>query len=119
MAGGGKRENAGRPPGSRNKVTAENGRRLKELAALHTAEMLEILLSMARDETTSPAARIAAAVAVLDRGNGKPMQSHEFGGPDGKPIAIQPVINMYGRPDLLEDGQPLHEAPLLPRRARG
>jgi hypothetical protein len=116
MAGGGKRENAGRPPGSRNKVTAENGRRLKELAALHTAEMLGILLSMARDKTASPAARIAAAVAVLDRGNGKPMQSHEFGGHDGKPIQIAPVINLFGKPDLLDDGQHLMTRRLPPRR---
>jgi hypothetical protein len=105
MAGGGKRENAGRPPGSRNKVTAENGRRLTELAAPLTPEMLEILVSIARDETTSPVARITAAVAVLDRGNGKPMQSHEFGGRDGKPIQIAPVINLLGKPDLPDDGR--------------
>ena len=116
MAGGGKRENAGRPPGSRNKVTAENGKRLKELAAAYTAEMLEILVSIARDKRTSPVTRITAAVGVLDRGNGKPMQSHEFGGRDGKPIPIAPVIIMTGKPDLPDDGQHFMTRPLPPRR---
>jgi hypothetical protein len=116
MAGGGKRENAVRPPGSRNKVTAENGKRLKELAAAYTAEMLEILVSIARDKKTSPVARTTAAVGVLDRGNGKPMQSHEFGGRDGKPIPIAPVIVMTGKPDLPDDGQHFMTRPLPPRR---
>jgi hypothetical protein len=38
-------------------------------------------------------------VGVLDCGNGKPMQSHELGGRNGKPIPIAPVINLLGRPN--------------------
>jgi hypothetical protein len=44
------------------------------------------------------------------------MQSHEFGGRDGKPIPIAPVIVMTGKPDLPDDGQHFMTRPLPPRR---
>ena len=50
---------------------------MKEAAQAHTLEMLSVLVSVARDDAAPPAARVAAANAVLDRGHGKPMASLE------------------------------------------
>jgi hypothetical protein len=90
---------------------------LTQLCQAHTEEMVGVLVEIARSENASPAARVVAAQAVLDRGNGKPMQSHEFSGRDGKPIPIAPVINLYGKPDLPDDGQNFLTR-LLPPRSR-
>ena len=58
----------GRVAGVPNKVT----RTIKELAHPYGAEALGTLVEVMRDEETPPAARIAAAREVLDRGYGKP-----------------------------------------------
>lgn len=50
---------------------------VKEAAQAYTLEMLSVLVSVARDEAAPPAARVAAANAVLDRGHGKPVASVE------------------------------------------
>lgn len=50
---------------------------VKEAAQAHTLEMLSVLVAVARDEAAPPAARVAAANAVLDRGHGKPVASVE------------------------------------------
>jgi hypothetical protein len=113
---GGPRPNSGRPRGVRNKLTREANATLTQLCQAHTEEMVRVLVEVARSKKASPAARAVAAQAVLDRGNGKPMQSHEIGGPEGSPIPIAPVINLYGKPDHLpDDGQPFMTR-RLPRR---
>jgi hypothetical protein len=78
--------------------------------------MVTVLVELARCKKASPAARAVAAQAVLDRGNGKPIQSHEFSGPEGSPIPIRPVINLLGKlaPD---DGQHFMTRSLPPRRS--
>jgi hypothetical protein len=45
-----------------------------------TEEMVGILAAIARNEDASTAARVNAAEAILDRGNGKPAQSVEHSG---------------------------------------
>lgn len=59
---------------------------LAETAKAYTAEMLGVLVNIALDDDLPPGARSVAAQAVLDRGNGKPVQSTEHTGKDGKPI---------------------------------
>ena len=72
---GGRREGAGRPPGSPNALTAMQKRSLSEIACDHTIEALETLVAIMNDGNASAAARISAAIAVLDRGHGRPAQT--------------------------------------------
>jgi hypothetical protein len=58
-------------PGGRHKGCAE----VAALARQHGPEAVETLVSIMRDESKSPQARIAAASVILDRGYGKPMQA--------------------------------------------
>lgn len=83
---GGKRRNAGRKPGSANKVTILIKGSLAETARAYTADMLGVLLGIALDDSVTPNARAIAAQAVLDRGHGKPTQAHEHTGKDGGPM---------------------------------
>jgi hypothetical protein len=52
----------------------------------------------------APAARAVAAQAILDRGNGKPMQRSEHSGPDGNPLMATAMIILTGMPE--PDGEP-------------
>lgn len=61
----------GRKPGTPNKVTAT----LKEYAAPYTAEAIDGLVALARNNKTPAAARVAAWREVLDRGAGRPHQA--------------------------------------------
>ena len=67
---GGKRPGAGRPEGSKNKVTIE----LREAAQAYTQDALKTLHEVCL-KGLSEAARVAAACALLDRGHGKPRQA--------------------------------------------
>lgn len=73
MPRGGKREGAGRKPGSLNKATAD----IREAAQVYTDEALQVLASVMRGDFPA-AARVSAAQALLDRGHGKPAQSVEL-----------------------------------------
>ena len=55
------------------------------LAQTYTAEAIETLGAIMRDETKPTAARVTAATALLDRGYGKPGQSIAITG-DEKPL---------------------------------
>src|SRR6476646_2152120 len=72
MPRGGKRNGAGRPAGSPNKVNAD----LREAAQEFTAEALATLRSIC-NSGSSEAVRVAAASALLDRGHGKPTTTAE------------------------------------------
>jgi hypothetical protein len=68
---GGKRDGAGRPPGAGNKATAASKAALADLAAGHVECALLTLADIAANGT-SDAARVSAAVAILDRCYGRP-----------------------------------------------
>jgi HEAT repeat protein len=57
-------------PNGRPKVVAE----VRDLARQYAPEALSTLADIMRDSKSPPAARVAAASAVLDRGYGKPSQ---------------------------------------------
>ncbi len=57
-------------PGGRSKKLAE----VKELAQAHTADAIKALAAICKSGI-SESARVAAAVALLDRGHGKPVQT--------------------------------------------
>src|SRR4051794_40170770 len=61
---------------------------IRSLARSHTEIAIKVLAGIAKDGTNE-AARVAAAVALLDRGWGKPPQAHT--GEDGKG-SIQVII---------------------------
>jgi hypothetical protein len=65
-----------------NKATAD----IKAAAAIHGPAALQALISIAENDEAPPSSRVAAAVALLDRGFGKPSQSTELTGKDGGPI---------------------------------
>lgn len=69
-------------PGGRPKLITK----VRELAQRHTDEAVETLVKVMRDPISPPAARVAAAGQLLDRGYGKPaqavtLQGDEEGGP--------------------------------------
>lgn len=82
MAKGGKQPGAGRPKGQPNRATRE----LKDLAAQYTEEAVLTLAEVMRNDEAPAVARVTAAVAILDRGHGKPRQQHEHTGADRKDL---------------------------------
>ena len=85
MARGGAREGAGRKKGTTSPTMREHKRTLSEMAREHAPEALRVLLHVAT-KGESESARVTAANAILDRGYGRPMQSHEHTGANGGPI---------------------------------
>jgi hypothetical protein len=74
-------------PGGRPKELRD----IVELAKAHSADAIDTLASLMRDRKVPPAARVAAANAILDRGFGKPRQGVELSGHDGGPIEHKEV----------------------------
>jgi hypothetical protein len=58
-------------PGGRPRVIAE----IQSLARQHTADAIETLATIMKDGRASAPARVSAAMALLDRGYGKPVQT--------------------------------------------
>ena len=76
---GGARPGGGRKKGSTTQAKLD----LVDLAKGYAGEALATLTEIARDRGAPPAARVSAAVAILDRGYGKPTQAVNLGGHDG------------------------------------
>jgi len=95
---GGRRPGAGRPLGVPNKLT----RPLRELAALHSADCIAVLVEL-RDHAEAEQVRLAAANSLLDRGHGKPRQEIDLR--DDNRITV--IVNRSGQaldvPPALED----------------
>ena len=84
---GGKRPGAGRRKGSVARATREQKGTLGELARQYTATAMATLAHVAANGE-SESARVAASIAILDRGFGKPPQAVELTGADGGPIEV-------------------------------
>lgn len=82
MARGGKREGAGRKPGTVTKAKRE----LAEMAKDHAEAALNTLVAIHKDVAQSGPARVSAAVHIIDRAYGKPPQAI-IGDPE-KPLLI-------------------------------
>ncbi len=87
MAGGGKREGAGRPKGVPNKATAS----VRDAAQAFTEDALSTLAEIMRSPEHPAAARVSAASALLDRGHGKPKQPLTGGEDDDNPLIVTGV----------------------------
>jgi HEAT repeat protein len=62
-------------PGGRAIRRLPDGRTLTQLAREHTEEAVETLVEVMRDDTAPPAARVAAADKILNRGWGQAPQT--------------------------------------------
>lgn len=82
---------AGRPPGARNKTTAE----VKALAQKHGPDAIKTLAKLAQ-EADSDAAKIAACRELLDRAYGK--ASQVIAGDPDNPITYQEIRRTIVRP---------------------
>jgi hypothetical protein len=60
---------------------------IRSLARSHTESALKVLAGIMNEPEAPPAARVAAANSLLDRGWGKPTQPVS-GDPDGAPLVI-------------------------------
>lgn len=80
---GGQRPGAGRPKGRKDAKTLEIEAAAKEYAG----DALRALVKVAT-KGKSEGSRVAAAVALLDRGYGRPRQAVEHSGPQGGPIEV-------------------------------
>ncbi len=58
-------------PGGRPRVVGE----VQDIARQHSKAAIETLAEIMKDSSASVAARVSAAVAILDRGYGKPAQT--------------------------------------------
>lgn len=67
------KKTGGRQRGTPNKSTSD----LREAAQQFTADALQTLVDVMKDEAQPAAARISAATAILDRGHGKPQMHTE------------------------------------------
>lgn len=83
MAHGGKREGAGRKPGPTMPAKLE----LAELAKGKAQAALDTLAEICSDNAQPGSARVSAAVAILDRGYGRPFQALHHAGHDGGAMA--------------------------------
>ena len=75
-------------PGGRPKELRD----VVDLARRHTPDAIESLARTMNSENSPPAAVVAASVALLERGWGKPAQPNEHGGEVGKPFV--PVLQL-------------------------
>jgi hypothetical protein len=87
-------------PGGRPKELRD----VVDLARRHTPDAIESLARIMNSENSSPAAVVAASVALLDRGWGKPVQPDEHGGADGKPFV--PVLQLTLTHRLIDQSGP-------------
>ena len=82
MARGGRRSGAGAKKGAarRKPISGALARDFRPLALRardHTGKALQTLVNTLDDPTATAAAKVSAAIAVLDRGWGKPTERHE------------------------------------------
>lgn len=82
---------------------------VRDLARRYTQDAIEALVSLMADPATPPAARVSAAVALLDRGHGKPAQSLDMRVDAADPAVahIEAIKSLAARRKAAEtDGEP-------------
>lgn len=94
-----------RQPTARKTSRARTLTEIRSLARSHTRTALRVLVGIMRSDDATPAARLSAANAILDRGWGKAAQPLQDG-EDGAPESIHRVERVIVRPDNAVDGDP-------------
>lgn len=90
---GGKRPGAGRKPGSRNVATTAEIKHLATEARGYGKMALQTLANVAH-HGESEAARVSAAIHILDRGYGKATERVEHSGKDGAAILVESEVTI-------------------------
>jgi hypothetical protein len=85
-------------PGGKPRVL----KNVQDLARQYTVPAIEALAEIIRNKKAPPAARVAAANAILDRGYGRPAQSLEVSGGQVLQI-ITGIMRAPGEPVLITD----------------
>jgi hypothetical protein len=85
-------KSGGRQKGTLNRSTAD----IKALAQVYGSDAVETLAEIMKDEGQPPAARVAAAKELIDRGYGKAMQPTELSGAGGTPLAYEFIVKRAG-----------------------
>ena len=75
---------------------------IRPLAKRYTKEALEKLVEWMRSD--NPKASVAAALAILDRAYGRPVQAMQFQDTDGLPIGI--TVSFHGTEDRVPTEAP-------------
>ena len=95
-------EPSSRPP-VRKTSKARSLTEIRSLARSHTRTALRVLVGIMRSDDATPAVRLSAANAILDRGWGKAAQPVE-NGEDGAVESIHRVERVIVRPEDAADG---------------
>lgn len=98
MAGGGKREGAGRPKGAVNKVTAD----IKAVAGEYSERAIKVLVEVMDDVAGPAAARVAAAKEIIDRAHGKATATVDV---NATVTERKTLADFYGEHGETDDGE--------------
>lgn len=106
----GERERApARLPATRKMSRARTLTEIGSLARSHTRTALRVLVGVMRSDDATPAARLSAANAILDRGWGKAAQPIESGA-DGAMELIHRVERVIVHPESASSGDAIADA---------
>lgn len=94
-------------PGGRAIRRLADGRTLTQLAREHTEEAVETLVEVMRDDTAPPAARVAAADKILNRGWGQAPQTITIKDDDAQPDLTQMTDDQLEALEALRSLQPI------------
>jgi hypothetical protein len=89
---------SGRPPAKRKSQMARLPTEIRSLARSHTRSALNVLVGVMQNKDATPAARVSAANAILDRGWGKAPQAIQ-NGDDGAFELIQRIERVIVHPE--------------------
>lgn len=100
-------------PGGRPREVGD----VRDLARARTVEAITVLSDIMNDPDTPPAARVTAAVALLDRGWGRPQQGIELSRrAEVKPIDVAPSVMLIMNAIAKQlEAPPVDEDPPQPR----
>jgi hypothetical protein len=87
-----------RPPALRRTSNARTLTEIRSIARSHTRTAINVLVGVMRSADATPAARVSAANAILDRGWGKAAQPIE-NGEDGALELIHRIERVIVHPD--------------------
>ncbi|WP_018319222.1 hypothetical protein [Bradyrhizobium sp. WSM2793] len=90
-------------PAARKTSRARSLTEIRSLARSHTRTALRVLVGIMRSDDATPAVRLSAANAILDRGWGKAAQPIE-NGEDGVPELVHRVERVIVRPEDAIEG---------------
>lgn len=98
-----------RGPARKKTSSARTLTEIRSLARSHTRTAIRVLVGIMRSEDATPAARVSAANAILDRGWGKAAQPVE-NGEDGVLELIHRIERIIVHPGSSNGGDAVHDA---------